>query len=283
MAGLLTNGFYAFKVGEDPSTVYDVAAYDNQNNVIAGIKKNSGIYYYEFSGYRNIDKITFYNDNVLNGYGMFTYCQQNPALTAVPSEFKNMSAAARCFYQCIDLNHVQKNCFQNLKTDSNYMFANCVNLTSVDCTFSAMTDNFAYSFQYCTNITSLPDNMLNNCGSAAASYLGHTFEHCHRLTTLPKNSFNAVTGMYGTFYNCSGLQDISNITSCFANAKSAAAGSHAPFYNCKSVTSELIPVIDYFKTKSVPLSAGSAHIFSAMTAAADYTTVKNSPTYSGWV
>lgn len=305
MAGLLTNGTYVLVPEQDPDyeKLYDYAMFDDNGHLVAGVKFGpiTSAANTVFKGCSGTE-LRIYDDKLTNASGMFSGCSalrsipdnsfnsvtaapymfdQCKSLTAIPeNSFSSVINADRMFQNCSALRSIPDNSFNSV-TAGNYTFANAFSLTSIgeNC-FTNLTSGGGSLFSACSSLPELPDNFLNKVSGGANS----TFNRCYSLTAIPKNSFNSFSSMNYTFLDCRSLIDISNLTSCFAKATSAgSASTTAPFRGCSAVTSNLIPIIDYFRTKTPPLSAGSAHLFSACTKAADYATCTASPVYSGWV
>ena len=144
-------------------------------------------------------------------------------------------------------------------TKTNYMFASCDELTTLDLSQFNNSDNTTMQnmFQGCTNLTTI--NLLN-FDTSNVTNMGGVFGSCNRLTTINLASFNTnkveqmnsmfqicnglteldvsrlntsnVTNMYQMFYGCFGLTelDVSN----FDTSKVANMGYM--FYNCGGLT-----------------------------------------------
>lgn len=277
MAGLLTNGTYVLVPEQEPDyeKLYDYAMFDDNGNPVAGVKHDSNMHAEYIGAFKGCQatELRIYDDKAANASGMFSGCS---ALRSIPdNSFNSVITGTNMFFNCISLTAIPSNSFNSV-TIGNSVFASASSLTSIgeNCLTNLTSGGYSL-FANCSSLPELPDNFLNKV-SGNPQYM---FQRCFSLTAIPKNSFNNMSGMNGTFNSCSGLVDISNLTSCFAKATSA----NLAFASCKSVTSELIPIIDYFRTKTPPLSAGSAHMFSACKSAADYATCTASPVYSGWV
>lgn len=305
MAGLLTNGTYVLVPEQDPDyeKLYDYAMFDDNGHLVAGVKHGpDGLDYVGALKKNAGTELRIYDDKATQASAMFQNCS---ALGSIPdNSFNSVTAAPYMFDQCKSLTAIPENSFSSV-VNADRMFQNCSALRSIpDNSFNSVTAGaytFAYAFSLtsigenclanltsggsqlfttCSALTELPDNFLNKVSGNPQS----VFYRCYSLTAIPKNLLNNVSaiGQY-TFQDCRSLVDISNLTSCFAKATSAATGTALPFRGCSAVTSNLIPVIDYFRTKTPPLSGGSAHLFSACKSAADYATCTASPVYSGWV
>jgi len=305
MSGLLTNGTYVLVPEQDPDyeKLYDYAMFDDNGHLVAGVKHGpDGLDYVGALKKNAATELRIYNDKATQASAMFQNCSalrsipansfnsvsaapymfdQCKSLTAIPeNSFSSVVNADRMFQSCSSLRSIPANSF-NTVTAGSYTFASAYSLTSIgeNC-LTNLTSGGNNLFTNCSALAELPDNFLNK---VSGNSIGN-FAECYSLTSIPKNSFNNFSAI-GTncFSNCRSLVDISNLTSCYANAKSAATGTSGPFIGCSAVTSNLIPIIDYFRTKTPPLSAGSAHLFSACNKAADYATCTASPVYSGWV
>lgn len=138
-----------------------------------------------------------------------------------------------------------------------------------------------YMFAACSSLKSINDDFMNGMVNPIAC--NNMFSQCSSLSSWPANSFNSVTGSLGAigFTNMSSMKNIDGFATSFENARGIGLASY--FSSFSGVSSNLIPVIDHFRTKSLPLTSNSAHLFSACTGAGDYAECLASPIYSGWV
>ena len=146
-----------------------------------------------------------------------------------------------------------------LNANSREMFANCTNLTSIDCSafdtsnvtnmcgmfFACNTTSLDLSsfntsnvtdmsmmFYMCRNLTSLD---LSNFNTTNVTDMHQMFDNCRNLTSLDLSNFNTtnVTDMNRMFYECSNLTslDLSSFNT------SNVTDMHDMFYECSNLAS----------------------------------------------
>lgn len=130
-------------------------------------------------------------------------------------------------------------------TDMKYMFANCINLMSLELSnfnTEKVTD-MKYMFNNCNSLTYLE---LSNFNTEKVTDMKYMFNNCNSLTSLELSKFSTTNVIYmqGMFSGCSGIAslDLSNFNT--ENVKDM----NSMFYNCSSLTSL---ELSNFNTKNV--------------------------------
>lgn len=129
--------------------------------------------------------------------------------------------------------HTDSNRKIPLNADSREMFANCTNLTSIDCSAfdTSNVTNMCGMFFAC-NTTSLDLSSFNTSNVTDMSMM---FYMCRNLTSLDLSNFNTtnVTDMHYMFCECSNLASL-NLSSFDT---SNVTDMHQMFDNCSNLTS----------------------------------------------
>lgn len=266
MAGLLTNGTYVLVPEQDPD--YGYAMFDAEGNFAEGIKRADGNYSYAFqryytsattaAAYQIVPKyvtLKEMNDVATSAAYMCSACR---FLERVEGHFNNVKDASYMFANCSALQYLPDNCFNNVVSARNM-------------------------FQGCLELKEIPSNSFNGIinPNALASFTTSSYS----LSSWGSNTFNSVTGVFGALpTSVSAMKNIDGWATSFEMARGLNMSISSDTYSgYRTVTSNLIPIIDHFKNKTVPLISYTAHMFRQFTAAADYQECVNSPTYSAWV
>ncbi len=121
-------------------------------------------------------------------------------------------------------------------TDMSYGFYYCSNLTSlpdeVGNPFAEVT-SFNYAFYYCSSLTTIPEGTFEGCSKATG--FQQTFRGCSALKSIPTNMFKDcvnVTSFQSVFYQCTALEEINPGT--FTNCSSATNLSYIA-YGCTAL------------------------------------------------
>lgn len=226
-----------------PPGDYDYVMYDAGGNFVEGIKRADGNYSFGFHRYYTSAPSSA-TWQIVQKY--VSVKEINPAATA----------AVYMFSGCRFLETVEGQ-FDNVKA-SNYMFASCSSLKSV------------------------PDNFLN--GVVESISANSTFSQVSSLSSWGNNTFNSITGVANIIpVTVTGMISIDGWATSFEMVRGLNLFTAASYSGYNTVTSNLIPIIDHFKNKTVPMKTNTAHMFKQFTAAADYNECTASPIYSGWV
>lgn len=252
MDNILSNGTYMLQPVLTSADFYDYAMYDADGNLAEGIKRGDGNYSYGFQRYYT-------------------------------------SAATSAAYQIVP-KYVTLKEVNDTATTALYMCSGCKFLERVEGHFNNVT-NANSMFYGCSAINYINDDFMNGIRDISGIAGLFNGSACRNLTAWPANSFNNLQYQGATTYfltnSMTSLQNIDGWATSFemlsrANiiANFTSDSYSATFTN---VTSRLIPIIDHFKNKTVPMTVGTGHMFKWFTNAADYQECVNSPTYSAWV
>ena len=120
-------------------------------------------------------------------------------------------------------------------TNMNYMFYNCSNLTSVNCSNwdTSNVTNMISMFYGCTSLTKLD---LSSFNTSKITNMNSMFRDCTSLTSLGLSSFDTsnVTNMNYMFYNCSSLTSLNFENLNLSKMPYTTSGANYK-YNCSSM------------------------------------------------
>ena len=89
-------------------------------------------------------------------------------------------------------------------TNTESMFGQCYNITSIPLLNTSNVKNMNYVFQYCRNLTNIP--LFDTSG---VEYMNYAFQYCNALTVVPALIINNnVKSAYDPFRGCSNLEAI---------------------------------------------------------------------------
>lgn len=270
MDNILSNGTYMLQPVLTTADFYDYAMYDADGNFTEGIKRGDGNYSYGFARYYTsaatsaafqiVPKyvtLKEVNDRATSAIYMCSGCR---FLERVEGHFNNMTIANNMFAGCSELQYLPDNSFNNVLSANNM-------------------------FQGCSSLKEVPSNSFN--GLINSNSANGMFTNTSALSSWGSNTFNSVTGIANMTLIPSAVTAMKNIdgwATSFENLRGFGHNlSKDQFSGFASVSSRLIPIIDHFKNKTVPMASNTAQMFKWFTNAADYQECVNSPTYSGWV
>lgn len=188
-------------------------------------------------------------------YRTFSYATN---LTSVPDTlFTNYTTGANNMFErtfaSSGLTLIPEKLFENITNVSGtshlfaYTFLYCTSLTSIPALFKNITNisgtsNLFYcTFYGCTSLISISENLFKNVSGAADSLFNCTFYGCTGLESIPENLFKNVSGAADnmfehTFHSCTGLTSLPE--NLFKNVSGAATYMFSgTFYGCKKLTS----------------------------------------------
>lgn len=268
MTGLIGQGDELYIIEQEVGSPYDYEMYDADGNFAEGIKRGDGNYSYGFQRqYSSVASVAAFqivpkyvtlkevNDIATSAYSMCSGCR---FLERVEGHFNNVIDTQYMFAFCSAFQYLPDNCFNNV-LNARGMFIGCSSLKEIP----------SNSF----NSISIPNNVNPFISSAysLSAWGSNTFNSLTGAVSLIPNSVSAMKNIDGWATSFEMVRGFNNILS--ADSYSAYA----------SVSSRLIPIIEHFKNKTVPMTSNTAHMFRQFTGAADYQECVNSPTYSAWV
>lgn len=203
--------------------------------------KNEGNYcgylFYYLKNLKEVDLSNFDTTNVTYMEHMFNYCEslENIDLSNITTD--NVTAMRYIFSNCKSLKELNVNHFNTSKiTDFSEMFGSCETLTSLNLSnwSSENVSSFQGTFRGCKNLVDLDisnfsfnqtkssvglNGMFSNCvklknvnwgnlWNLSPTNFTNTFSYCISLETLPLINMEKVTGVGGTFIDCTSLTNI---------------------------------------------------------------------------
>ena len=166
-----------------------------------------------FSGMKQLVDITgmekLNTSQVTNMSGMFSDCQSLTYLNINGFNLEGVKDMSTMFYNCYSLTQLYLKGERLVNTSTNYMFANCRSLTSLDLSkFDTRgVTNMEGMFSGCSSLTSLDLSRLNTENATVMAFM---FSGCSSLTSLNLISYDThkVENMGRMFSGCSKLATI---------------------------------------------------------------------------
>ena len=192
---------------------------------------------------------------------------------------ENISNANYMFGQCKISNIPFELNFSQTSTHIiDYMFDNCINLTSIPKINNCKPNSMQYFFSNCNRLRYLPDDIatwfdwsyLDSLTSQYSGYSGNSFNGCKSLRSIPMNFLahgnpvaNYSTSIYYRgFYNCYALDELVNLPVPHYNATWTSNSFNQSFEYCsrlKNLTFALnpetnAPYVVKWKNQTIDLS-----------------------------